>query len=106
MRLLRGIAALALAAAVVPLGSPAAAQTGLSQSGFDAYLPQLRAEAQRAGVSRATIDSVFPNLVFSARTVQLDRAQPGGRPGSNPNPPFAPYRARHVSPALIAKGRN
>jgi membrane-bound lytic murein transglycosylase B len=105
MRLSRGIAALALAA-VVPLGGPAPAQTSLSQSGFESYLPQLEAQAVRAGVSRGTIASVFPNLVFSARTVQLDRAQPGGRPGSNPNPPFAPYRARHVSPALIAAGQS
>ncbi len=105
MRLLRGIAALALAAAMVPLASSAPAQTGLSQAGFEAYLSQLEAQARRAGVSRSTIESVFPNLVFSARTVQLDRAQPGGRPGSNPNPPFAPYRARHVSPALIATGQ-
>ena len=105
MRLLKGIAALALAAAVVPVASPASAQSGLSQAGFQSYLPQLEAQALRAGVSRGTISSVFPNLVFSARTVQLDRAQPGGRPGSNPNPPFAPYRARHVSPALIAGGQ-
>lgn len=105
MRLLRGIAALSLAAAVVPLGTAAPAQTGLSQAGLEAYLPQLEAQALRAGVSRGTIAAVLPNLVYSARTVQLDRAQPGGRPGSNPNPPFAPYRARHVSPALIAAGQ-
>lgn len=105
MRLLRGMAALALAAAIVPLSSPAAAQSGLSESGFRAYLPQLEAQARRAGVSPATIASVFPNLVFSPRTVELDRAQPGGRPGSVANPPFAPYRARHVNPALIAGGQ-
>jgi len=105
MRLSKGLAALALAAAMVPLGGPARAQTGLSQSGFDDYLPQLEAQARRSGVSAGTIASIFPNLVFSARTVELDRAQPGGRPGSNPNPPFAPYRARHVSPALIAAGK-
>jgi lytic murein transglycosylase len=105
MRLLRGIAALALAAAIVPLSSSAPAQSGLNQSGFQAYLPQLEAQARRAGVSSATIASVFPFLVFSSRTVELDRAQPGGRPGSNANPPFAPYRARHVSPALIANGQ-
>jgi membrane-bound lytic murein transglycosylase B len=105
MRLLRGIAALALAAAAIALPGAAPAQTGLSQSGFRAYLPQLEAQARRAGVSAGTIASVFPNLVFSPRTVELDRAQPGGRPGSNPNPPFAPYRARHVTPTLIAKGQ-
>ncbi len=105
MRLLRGIAALALTAAIIPLSSPAPAQSGLSESGFRAYLPQLEAQARRAGVSPGTIASVFPSLVFSPRTVELDRAQPGGRPGSVANPPFAPYRARHVSPALIAAGQ-
>jgi membrane-bound lytic murein transglycosylase B len=105
MRWLRGIATLALAAAIAPLSSSAPAQTGLGESGFRSYLPQLEAQARRAGVSSGTIASVFPNLVFSARTVELDRAQPGGRPGSNANPPFAPYRARHVSPALIANGQ-
>ena len=105
MRLLKGIAALALAAAALPPASPAAAQTGLSESGFRAYLPQLEAQARRSGVSPGTIASVFPNLAFSPRTVELDRAQPGGRPGSNANPPFAPYRARHVNPAIIANGQ-
>ena len=105
MRLLRGMAGLALAAAMLPLSSSAPAQSGLSESGFRAYLPQLEAQARRAGVSAGTIASVFPSLTFSPRTVELDRAQPGGRPGSNANPPFAPYRARHVSPALIANGQ-
>jgi len=89
--------------------SAAMAQSGsLSDAGFQAYLPQLRAQAERAGVSRGTIERVFPTLVFSQRTVDLDRGQPGGiptGPNSNPNPPFAPYRARHVTPALIARGR-
>src|SRR5688500_7518518 len=67
--------------------SAAAAQpAGLSQSGFQAYLPRLRAEAQRAGISRATLDRVFPTLTFSPRTVELDRAQPGGPAGPAANP--------------------
>ncbi|HWT12161.1 MAG TPA: lytic murein transglycosylase [Allosphingosinicella sp.] len=85
--------------------SAQAQPAGLSETGFRAYLPRLRAEAQRAGVSRATLDRVFPALTFSRRTVELDRAQPGGAPGSNANPPFAPYRARHLTPSLIARGR-
>jgi membrane-bound lytic murein transglycosylase B len=105
MRLSRGMAALALAAAMVPMSGPAPAQSGLSQSGFVNYLPQLEAQARRSGVSQGTIASIFPNLVFSARTVELDRAQPGGRPGSSANPPFAPYRARHVNPAIVANGQ-
>jgi lytic murein transglycosylase len=91
------------------LSTPASAQYGLSQAGFESYLPVLRAEALRAGVRPDTIDRVFPTLQFSARTIQLDRSQPGGTPGgprSNPNPPYAPYRARHITQALIDRGRS
>jgi len=84
--------------------SPARAQSGLSEEGFRAYLPRLRAEAQRAGVSRGTIDRVFPTLTFSPRTVELDRQQPGG-PVNTAAPPFAPYRARHLTRSLIDRGR-
>ena len=81
---------------------------GLSEEGFQAYLPELRAQAERAGVSRATLDQIFPTLSFSARTVALDRNQPTGTPTNAPstNPPFAPYRARHVTPQLISQGRS
>ncbi len=78
---------------------------GLSQAGFEAYLPRLRAEARREGISTATLDRVFPTLTFSPRTIELDRAQPGGAAGTPTNPPFAPYRARHLTPALINRGR-
>ena len=95
------------AIALLPMTAAAAvAQSGgLSDLGFQSYLPQLRAQAERAGVSRATIERVFPTLAFSPRTVELDRAQPGGAPSSNANPPFAPYRARHVTQQLISRGR-
>jgi membrane-bound lytic murein transglycosylase B len=91
----------------LPLGESAAmAQTGgLSQAGFEAYLPQLRAQALAAGIRPSTIDRIFPTLIFSSRTVELDRAQPGGAAGSTINPPFAPYRARHLTQALITRGR-
>jgi membrane-bound lytic murein transglycosylase B len=103
---IRAIAAALLAAMAVAGGEGAGAQpgAGLDEQGFHAWLPQLREQAVAAGVSRATIDSVFPALNFSARTIELDLAQPGGTPGSNANPPFAPYRAQHVTPALIAGG--
>jgi membrane-bound lytic murein transglycosylase B len=88
------------------LESPAGAQaSGFSQSGFATYLPRLRADAERAGVTRSTLDRVFPTLTFSPRTVELDRAQPGGLPGSNPNPPYQPYRDRHLTSALVSRGR-
>jgi peptidoglycan lytic transglycosylase B len=87
-------------------GAPAAAQsTAVSEAGFQAYLPRLRAEARRAGIGETTLNRIFPTLVFSARTIALDRAQPGGTAGSPTNPPFAPYRARHLTSALINRGR-
>ncbi len=78
----------------------------LSEQGFRTYLPQLRAQAQAAGVSQRTLAQVFPTLEFSRRTVELDRGQPGGAAGSTAIPPFAPYRARHVTPSLISRGRD
>jgi membrane-bound lytic murein transglycosylase B len=80
--------------------------TPISEEGFRAYLPQLRAQAQSQGVSQATIERVFPTLQLSRRTIELDRAQPGGASGSSAIPPFAPYRAEHVTPALISRGRD
>ena len=90
----------------IALESSAQAQSrGLSEAGFRAYLPQLRSQAERAGVTRSTLDRVFANLEFSPRTVELDQAQPGGVAGSSATPPFAPYRSRHLTSALISRGR-
>ena len=95
-----------LAAAVLLAGIPARGGLGgerrrwprrgeLSQEGFEAYLPQLRAEAERAGIRAATLDRIFPTLAFSARTIELDRAQPGGtRPARRPT-----RRSRPIAPA-------
>lgn len=81
--------------------SPAQAQT---QAGFQEYLDDLRAQAVSAGVSRATIDAVFPTLTLNQRVIDLDRDQPGGRPDA-PIPPFAPYRDKHVDASRITRGR-
>jgi membrane-bound lytic murein transglycosylase B len=85
--------------------APVAAQ-GYGETGFQGFLGQLRSRALSAGVSRETVERVFPTVSFNARVVELDRAQPGVIAGSNANPPFAPYRAQHVSAALIAGGRS
>lgn len=98
------LAALAFLAAAP--AAPAAAQAqSYTSEGFQAWLPELRAQAFAAGVSRQTIQSVFGALEFSARTIELDQAQPGGTSGNTATPPFAPYRAQHVTPALIAGGQ-
>jgi membrane-bound lytic murein transglycosylase B len=87
-------------------GAPAFAQPGgLSQAGLEAFLPQLAREARAQGVSQRTIDAIFPSLTFSQRTIDLDRAQPGGASGASAVPPFAPYRQRHLTSALIGRGQ-
>jgi lytic murein transglycosylase len=78
----------------------------ISEAGFQAYLPQLRVQAQRAGVSQRTLNQVFPALELSRRAIELDRAQPGGASGSTAIPPFEPYRQRHVNAQLISRGRD
>jgi lytic murein transglycosylase len=108
MRLLEQMVAMALAAfPPYHAGTAAAAMQSapVSEAGFQAYLPQLRVQAQRAGISQRTIDLAFSNLRFSPRTVELDRAQPGGAAGNPAIPPFAPYRREHVNPAIIANGK-
>ena len=108
MRLLSQVMAVALAAfpPYNAIGAAAYVQTGgLSEEGFRAFLPQLRAQAQAAGVSQRTLDTVFPTLQFSWRTVELDRAQPGGTAGNPAIPPFQPYLRQHVTQALISKGQ-
>lgn len=98
---------IAAAALIAIPSAPVAAQSGVyTAEGFNAYLPQLRERALRAGVGRATVDRVFSDLTFSPRTIELDRAQPGGASGYSAIPAFAPYKARHVSPALINRGRD
>ena len=97
--------ALVLPGCAEPTGGDAKAQPpGVSAEGFQAWLPELRSRALAAGVSRRTVEDVFPTLVFSSRTIELDRGQPGGTSGATPTPPFAPYRDQHVTPALINAG--
>ena len=109
MRLFHQVMAIALAAfpPYSAIGTAAYAQNySLSEEGFRSYLPQLRAQAQAAGVRQSTLDAIFPTLEFSPRTVQLDRAQPGGAAGNPAIPPYAPYLRDHVTPALVARGRD
>lgn len=98
------IAAAGLALAL-PGASSQAQSSRYTAEGFSSYLPTLRARALAAGVSRRTVEQVFPTLEFSARTVELDQAQPGGTSGSTATPPFEPYRRQHVNAALIAGGQ-
>lgn len=84
-------------------GGPALAQ---DESGFQAYLPELRAQAVSAGVRPETVDAALATLTLDARVVRLDQAQPGPAVDSPASvAPFAPYRTSHVDAARIGRGR-
>ncbi|HTG38371.1 lytic murein transglycosylase [Sphingomonas sp.] len=95
-----GAVLLAAWLAVGQVGAASAQQ----EAGFRAYLDQVRARAQREGVSARTLNSVLPGLTVNPRVIELDRGQPGGSSSSS-IPAFAPYKARHVDAARINRGR-
>ncbi|HEU0044765.1 lytic murein transglycosylase [Sphingomonas sp.] len=91
-----------LAAALLFASGGAVAQD--DESGFQAYLQTLRAEAIAAGVRLGTVDAVLPTLTLDPQTIRNDRAQPA--PVSTTTfSPFAPYKAAHVDAARIGGGR-
>jgi lytic murein transglycosylase len=104
MRIVCLLAAFLAVVSLAPGASTSAQSTGLTQEGFQAFLPRLRVEAARAGIGQSTIDRIFPSLSFNRRVVELDQAQPGGVTGTPSFPPFEPYRREHVTPTLISKG--
>jgi membrane-bound lytic murein transglycosylase B len=85
----------------VPNTSLAQAQ---ESADFYSFVRSLGEKARLQGVSQRTVDSVIPTLSFNQTVINLDRAQPGGKPG-DPIPKFAPYRAKHVDSARINRGR-
>jgi peptidoglycan lytic transglycosylase B len=104
MRLSLLFAAIAAVSLTAPSAVSRAQSASLSAEGFQDFLPVLRSRAEGAGVSRSTIDRIFPALSFNKRVVELDQAQPGGVTGTPSIPPFEPYRRDHVTPSLITKG--
>jgi membrane-bound lytic murein transglycosylase B len=89
-----------------PVQTAQVVRPGYAQpTGFAAYKLYLAARARREGVREATIQANVPGLELNTRAMELDRAQPGGPPNSTYIPPFAPYRARHVTSDLIRRGQ-
>ena len=98
-RLLIGLALFAASA------SACAQDPQPAPTAFQSYLPTLRTQAERAGITSRTIAAVFPTLTLSNRVIELDRAQPGGTNNPNSIPAFFPYERQHVTPDLIDRGR-
>jgi lytic murein transglycosylase len=107
--LLAAVAVCVVAPMRGPVGIAAQAQApgGDQQAAFQAYLQDFRGRALAQGVSPRTLDTVLPTLSYSQRVVDLDQSQPGGSPTTQAAAisNFAPYRAKHVTPDLIARGR-
>ena len=98
-RIASSVAAICVCAGI---GGSAVAQ---DDAGFQAYLGTLRGQAEAKGVSSATLDAVLPTLTLNQRVIELDRQQPGGTSvAAIPN--FAPYKAQHLSSALISRGQS
>jgi membrane-bound lytic murein transglycosylase B len=91
-RLLLAVGALTAAAAIAPIAARAA-------DSFAAFLAGVRRDARRAGIPDATLDRAFAGIHVNQRVIELDRKQPEF------TLTWAQYRARIVSDARIAKGR-
>ncbi|MCJ7422404.1 lytic murein transglycosylase [Sphingomicrobium astaxanthinifaciens] len=84
---------------------PAIPATPSGALSWEAYKRHLAARSLAEGVSRRTVDAVLPGLEINRRSIELDRAQPGGAPGSTVIPPYAPYQRRHVTRDIIERGK-
>src|ERR1700759_3306599 len=66
---------------------------------FAAFAAGVKAEAARRGISAATLANAFAGVSPNARVIELDRKQPEF------TLTWDEYRARVVSPARVADGR-
>ncbi len=103
MRMAITLGIIALTLLVPSTGVGGGRAVAQEETGFAAYVAGLGRQAIAQGVRRETVDAIVPTLTFNRRVVELDRAQPGADP--NIIPQFAPYRARHVDVARIARGQ-
>ncbi|MEH3106785.1 MAG: lytic murein transglycosylase [Sphingomonas fennica] len=109
MRSFRLAAAIALCLAAPAFAQEegaAAPEWSAQDQALRQYIATLRPRALAEGVRPQTFDGVLATLTFNPRVVALDQRQPGGFSGNPaPPPPFAPYRAKHVEPYRIQRGK-
>lgn len=95
-RLTLAAAAMLWAASV----SGAWAQTcGSDASGFEAWVPQMRAKAQGLGISPATAANLLSGVSYDTNTIRLDRSQRSFKLS------FEEFYAKRVSRSLINRGQ-
>jgi lytic murein transglycosylase len=87
-----------LAAALA--AAPASAQTcGNDASGFEAWVPQMRAKVVGQGISAATATSALAGVSYDSNIIRLDRSQRSFKLS------FEDFYAKRVSKSLINRGQ-
>jgi membrane-bound lytic murein transglycosylase B len=69
------------------------------------YKLRLAALARMQGVSEATIQQNVPGLSINQRVIELERTEPVARSSNGVVGALAPYLRSHVTPSLVARGR-
>lgn len=70
-----------------------------SSANFPAWLKEFRNEAQRKGISAATLDEAFADVSYLPRVIELDRKQPESRLS------YQQYKSKVITQARIDEGR-
>ena len=77
----------------------AQAQCGNDGAGFERWLGQFRVDAQKHGISPATIQTALQGLAYDTTVIRLDRGQKSFKLS------FEEFYSRRVSDSLINRGR-
>ena len=73
---------------------------------WDSYKVRLAALARERGVREATIQGNVPGLAINQRVIDLERSEPVARTSGGVVGALSPYLRAHVTPTLVARGRN
>src|SRR5262252_9018830 len=76
------------------------------RSAWDTYKIRLAALARQQGVREATIQANVPDLTINQRVIDLESTEPVARTSNGVVGALSPYLRRHVTPSLIARGRD
>ncbi len=76
------------------------------RSAWDTYKIRLAALARQQGVREVTIQENVPDLTINQRVIDLESTEPVARTSNGVVGALSPYLRSHVTPSLIARGRN
>lgn len=99
IRLAAAMAFVLVGAVMASAHEPTTQVPSVHQTGFRAFLHDVRRDARRQGISVATLDRAFAEVVYLPQVIQLDRHQP------ETTLSFQQYIARVVTPTRRERGR-